>query len=240
MIYAIGDIHGQRAMLEAALALIEGDGGADAPVVFVGDYTDRGPDSRGVLDLMIAGVAEGRNWTLLRGNHDRMFAWYLDAIPREDPYLYHSLSWLNPRLGGNTTLASYGVEVSDTRRGGDIHAEARAAVPQAHVDFLMQRPLTHRHDDLLFVHAGIRPGVPIPDQSENDLIWIRQDFINDNRDHGPLIVHGHTATDAPGHFGNRFNLDGGAGYGRPLIPVVFEDGQSWLLTAKGRIRAATP
>ncbi len=233
-IYAIGDIHGQKAMLESALALIEKDGGADAPIVFVGDYTDRGPDSRGVLDLLIAGVAQGRNWTLLRGNHDRMFTWYLDAFPREDPHLYHTLSWLNPRLGGDTTLASYGVTVNDARRGGDIHAEARAAVPPAHIDFLTHLPLTHRHNDLFFVHAGIRPGVPIPDQTENDLIWIRQDFVNDTRDHGPLIVHGHTPTEVPMHFGNRFNLDGGAGYGRPIIPVVFEDDQSWLLTNRGR------
>ena len=237
MIYAIGDIHGQRAMLERALALIEKDGGANPPVVFVGDYTDRGPDSRGVIEMLMAGVAAGRSWTVLRGNHDRMFTWYLDDVPREDPHLFHGLSWLNPRLGGNTTLASYGVAVTETRRTGDIHAEARAAVPRAHIDFLTNRPLTHQHGDLFFVHAGIRPGVPIPEQTENDLIWIRQDFVNDATDHGRLIVHGHTATDRPTHFFNRFNLDGGAGYGRPLIPVVFEDGQAWLLTDRGRVRA---
>lgn len=240
MIYAIGDVHGQKSMLDGALALIDRDGGADAPVVFVGDYTDRGPDSRGVLDTLIAGVAAGRNWTILRGNHDRMFTWYLGDIPREDPHLFLGLNWLNPRLGGNATLASYGVSVGENRRIGDIHADARAAIPQAHIDFLASRPLTHRIGDLLFVHAGIRPGVPIPDQVENDLIWIRQEFIDDKTDHGPLVVHGHTAIDRPNHFGNRFNLDGGAGYGQPLIPVVFEDGQSWLLTDRGRVRADAP
>jgi serine/threonine protein phosphatase 1 len=240
MIYAIGDIHGQKTMLDGALALIDRDGGSNAPVVFTGDYTDRGPDSRGVLDTLIGGVAAGRNWTVLRGNHDRMFTWYMDHVPREDPHLFLGLTWLNPRLGGNTTLASYGVAVAETRRIGDIHADARAAVPQAHIDFLASRPLTHRIDDLFFVHAGIRPGVPLPDQTEEDLIWIRYDFVDDTRDHGPLIVHGHTATDYPIHFGNRLNLDGGAGYGRPLIPVVFEDGKSWLLTKRGRVKTDAP
>ena len=92
----------------------------------------------------------------------------------------------------------------------------------------------YRTSDLAFVHAGIRPGVKLDEQKENDLLWIREGFIDDKTDHGPLIVHGHMALDKPTHFGNRIDLDGGAAYGRALTPVVFEGRNCWTLTSKGR------
>lgn len=235
-IYAIGDIHGQVAELERVLALIQADGGADAKVVFLGDYTDRGPDSRAVLDVLIEGRDAGKNWTFLKGNHDRMFEWFMEpTAPRADPYLMVQFYWLHPRLGGDTTLASYGVDASDQRREKDVHAEALRAVPHSHVDFLKGLQLSHTAGDVLFVHAGIRPGISLEKQTEEDLLWIRQQFHNETAPHPKLVVHGHTPVDVPTHYGNRVNLDSGAGYGAPLTVAVFEGTDTWLLTSRGRM-----
>lgn len=234
-IYAIGDIHGQIHELDRALALITADGGKDAHVVFLGDYTDRGPDSRAVLDTLIEGQVTGRNWTFLKGNHDRMFEWFMADPLRHDPYLMVELYWLHYRLGGDTTLASYGVDAGGTRREMDVQADARAAVPQAHLDFIAGLDLMHSVGDLLFVHAGIRPMVAIADQAEVDLLWIRNEFHDYTQPHSKLIVHGHTPVEAATHYGNRVNLDTGAGYGKPLTAAVFEGDQAWTLTPNGRM-----
>ena len=255
-IYAIGDIHGQKAMLDAALALIAADGGPDARVVFLGDYTDRGPDSRAVIETLMAGRDAGRNWVCIRGNHDRLFSRFVRHGIAHDDRVKSGIHWVNPRLGGVTTLASYGVtgvpeflphsfgdrEVllqfaadAGTITETALHRAAQAAVPAAHLDFLDGLPIYHQSDDLLFVHAGLRPGIALADQAEDDLIWIRDGFLDSDHDFGRLVVHGHTALDAPQHFGNRVDLDGGAGYGRPLIPAVFEGRDCWLLTDQGRV-----
>ncbi|MBY5933461.1 serine/threonine protein phosphatase [Tateyamaria omphalii] len=234
-IYAIGDIHGQMAELDRVLSLIETDGGQNARIVFLGDYTDRGPDSRTVLDALIAGRDAGRNWTFLKGNHDRMFEWFMEEPIHHDPHMMVELYWLHDRLGGNTTLASYGVDASGTRREKDVQADARAAVPASHLTFLRDLRLMHITGDLMFVHAGIRPGVALADQTEEDLLWIRQEFHRSDATHPKLIVHGHTPVDAATHYGNRINLDTGAGYGKPLTAAVFEDGKVWTLTNAGRV-----
>ena len=234
-IYAIGDIHGQKGQLDRVLQLVENDGGKDAQIVFLGDYTDRGPDSRAVLDTLVEGKAQERNWTFLKGNHDRMFEWFMEVPPRNDPYMMVSLYWLHERLGGDTTLASYGVDVRPERREKDVHAEALARVPQSHVDFLRSLPLTFETDDVFFAHAGIRPGVPLHLQDEEDLLWIRKEFHNHTDPHPKLIVHGHTPMSAATHYGNRVNLDTAAGYGEPLTAAVFEGNRVWLLTAQGRV-----
>jgi serine/threonine protein phosphatase 1 len=256
MIYAIGDIHGQRAMLDHALALITADGGPDADIVFLGDYTDRGPDSKGVIDHLIAGRDAGRNWRFLMGNHDRYLLRFVDECRQHDPRTSSPINWLNPRLGGTATLASYGIKgeaifddhapntqetllhfQTDAKASTDIQLQQAAAdaVPQSHLDFIASLPLTIETDDLIFVHAGIRPGVAIADQDPEDLLWIRDGFLNDDTDHGKLIVHGHTALDAPQHFGNRVDLDCGAGYGRPLIPAAFDGRDCYLLTDTGKV-----
>jgi serine/threonine protein phosphatase 1 len=257
MIYAIGDIHGQKAMLDRALMLIENDGGEDAHIVFLGDYTDRGPDSRTVIETLIAGLDAGRNWSLIKGNHDRLFSNYVRHGIEHDPRVKSGISWINPRLGGTNTLASYGI-IADapatfihpeggretlvhfTIDGQTISPDqaqelATKAVPQRHLDFLDALPLTFETDDHIFVHAGLRAGVALVDQDPEDLIWIREGFLETNHDFGRLVVHGHTALETPTHFGNRIDLDGGAGYGRPLVPAVFEGRDCWLLADAGRI-----
>ena len=233
-LYAIGDIHGQLAELHRALDLIEKDGGPEASIVFLGDYTDRGPESAAVLQTLIAGRDAGRNWTFIKGNHDRMFEWFMQDYPRHEAYLPVELGWLNPRLGGDTTLASYGVTFTGRSRMLDVHAEALAAIPQQHLDFLRALTLSHETEDLFFCHAGIRPEVPLAAQDEEDLIWIRKPFHEYHAAHPKLIVHGHTPVDAATHYGNRINLDTGAGYGDPLSAAVFEGRECWLLTDAGR------
>ncbi|WP_126977671.1 metallophosphoesterase [Frigidibacter oleivorans] len=236
--YAIGDIHGQHDALLAAHALIEADraatGDAEAVVVHVGDLVDRGPDSRGVIEHLMQGQARGEPWVVLKGNHDRMFTTFMDDPQARDPGLRADLSYLHPNIGGGMTLASYGLHAPADRPVAPVHAEARAAVPRAHVDFLRALPAWHLRGEALFVHAGIRPGVGMPYQTETDLVWIRRDFLDDTRDHGALVVHGHTALEAPQHYRNRLNIDGGAGYGRPLVAVVIEGRDAFRLTGAGR------
>jgi serine/threonine protein phosphatase 1 len=233
-IYAIGDIHGQLAELHRVLGQIEKDGGKDAQIVFLGDYTDRGPDSRGVIDLLIEGRDAGRNWTFIKGNHDHMFDLFMQSPPQHDPYLVTERYWLHPRLGGDATLASYGVISAPRARVIDTHVEALAAVPQAHIDFLKSLELTYEHEDLFFCHAGIRPEVPLDGQAFEDLIWIRQEFHDYTDMHPKLIIHGHTPVDEATHYGNRVNLDTGQGSGKPLTAGVFEGDKVWTLSTDGR------
>lgn len=237
--YAIGDIHGHLALLDAAHALIAADRAATgddaAPVVHLGDLVDRGPDSRGVIARLMEGIAAGEPWVVLKGNHDALFTLFLDDPAAHDLGLRPDLSWLHPRLGGAETLAAYGVRSAADRPVAAVWADARAAVPQAHRDFLNGLPLMHRRGDVLFVHAGIRPGLPMTAQIETDLLWIRDTFLNDRRDHGALIVHGHTVVERPRHYGNRVNLDTGAAYGGPLTAAVIEGRDVFVLTPAGRV-----
>ncbi|MDK3071646.1 metallophosphoesterase [Sedimentitalea sp. JM2-8] len=234
-IYAIGDIHGQIGFLEAALDLIAADGGTEAETVFLGDLVDRGPDSQGVIERLMQAQAAGRDWHVLKGNHDRMFHRFVTEGTEHDARILSGLGWLNPRLGGLGTLASYGVDVEAIGSAELLSEAARKAVPQAHLDYVNTLPVYRERGDLLFVHAGIAPGVPLAEQTEDDLIWIRDPFLKHTRRHPWLVVHGHTALDMPFHFGNRIDLDGGAGYGRPIYPAVFEGTDCWLLTEGGRI-----
>ncbi len=237
-IYAIGDIHGQFEKLRHAHALIAADrervGDSAAPVVHIGDLCDRGPDTRGVLDFLIAGQQAGAPWVVLKGNHDRMFSLFLQEPAQRDPGLRAELDYLHPRIGGLETLASYGVNISAGRSFADVHAEAREKVPARHRTFLEKLPLSHAPGPVFFCHAGIRPGVALDAQTEDDLLWIRDEFLNSRADHGALIVHGHTPVDRVTHYGNRVNIDTGAGYGQALSAVVIEGGDVWQLTDAGR------
>ncbi len=232
-IYAIGDVHGQRAMLEAAHMRIAADractGDAAAPVVHLGDLVDRGPDSRGVIDFLIAGIGAGEPWQVLCGNHDQVMRDLLDGQPWARPE-----RWMLPRIGGRETVASYGIAVRDDAEPAALVAALREAVPREHRDFLARLPLWHEAGELLLVHAGIRPGVPLARQDPEDLCWIREEFHRVTEPHPWLVVHGHTPVEEATHYGNRVNIDTGAGFGRALSAVVIEGGGVWLLTAQGR------
>ena len=273
-VYAIGDIHGQLEKLRATHALIDQDRKlhpGDSIVVHIGDLVDRGPDSAGVLSYLIKGLAGGAPWVVLKGNHDRMMAYSLQDPPKADPGLRPDYTWLTPRVGGQTTLAAYGVSQAGSddeaaariigwlhpKGGGQetlasygvkepaedeaaFHALARKAVPREHVAFLEGLDTEFRSGDALFVHAGVRPGIPLGQQTEDDLLWIREPFLSDTRDHGALIVHGHTPIETVTHYGNRVNIDTGAGYGGPLSAIVVEGRDIWQLTDKGRIPLTPP
>ncbi|NND40872.1 MAG: serine/threonine protein phosphatase [Silicimonas sp.] len=244
MIYAIGDIHGQLAQLENAHALIARDkavhGAEDAVVVHVGDLVDRGHDSRGVIDHLIAGRDAGDDWLVLRGNHDQLFLNFLNGNDGSDPRLRRGVTWQGSAMGGAATLASYGVERKILERESSFEARARSAVPDAHRSFIENLPLWFRAEDVLFVHAGIRPGFPIEAQDEDDLMWIRNDFLWHMGPHENLIVHGHTPVEEPTHYGNRINIDCGAGWGHALVPVVLDGGACFALTEEGRTPVKAP
>ncbi len=234
--YAIGDIHGQLDLLRAAHDLIADDMArhGPGPVIHLGDLVDRGPDCRGVIDYLAAALARGEDWVILKGNHDRMFARFLRDPFEPEPGLRSDLGYLNPKIGGAATLASYGVRNAADRPVKPVHSEAVTTVPAAHRSFVETLPLMHRFGDAVFVHAGIRPGIPLEDQAETDLLWIRGSFLEDPQSHGPLVVHGHTAIDRATHYGNRLNIDSGAAYGGPLSAVVIEGRGAALLTPGGR------
>lgn len=239
--YAIGDIHGHLDLLKQAHDLIRTDQAqyGAAPVVHVGDLVDRGPDSAGVVEYLRTGIAAGQDWVVLKGNHDRLLSRFLDDQQWHDPGLHRDMAYLHPKIGGAFTLASYGVRNAADRPLAPVHAEAIAAVPLAHRAFLASRPVTFRWGEAVFVHAGIKPGVAIESQTEQDLVWIRGNFLIDRRSHGALVVHGHTAIDRATFYGNRLNIDSGAAYGGPLSAVVIEGSKPWLLTAKGRVTIPT-
>ena len=228
--YAIGDIHGHSDKLAEAHRLIRADRvhvhDAEAPVAYLGDLCDRGPDTKGVIDVLLAGRARGENWITLCGNHDAMMTDFLDG---DDGTI-----WLHPQNGGRTTLASYGVATQTPDREA-LRQDARARIPAEHRAFLRGLPVSYRHGDCFFCHAGIRPGTPLDQQQTQDLIWIRDPFLYSTEDHGALIVHGHTPVDEVTHYSNRLAIDTGAGYGRPLSAVVIEGRNVWRLTESGRV-----
>lgn len=188
---AVGDIHGCRDLLVDLMAKV-----APAPedlLVFLGDYVDRGPDTRGVIDELLKLRQSHPRCIFLKGNHEAMFLEYLDGT---DPFPF----LLN---GGANTLASY-QDDDDVR------------IPPEHLDFLRKLELYHETDRFIFVHAGLRPGVPLDRQVERDLLWIRREFLDSNYDWGKTLVFGHTPQQSPLMTPKRIGLDTGAVYGRTL------------------------
>lgn len=239
-IYAIGDIHGHLELLKSAHHRINADIAlhGHGRIVHLGDLVDRGPDSRGVVDYLMQGVAAGRDWVVLKGNHDRLFTGFLTDPTVRDSGLKSDHSWLHPKIGGAATLSSYRVRSPQDRPIAPVHADALAAVPMDHRRFLENCPTSFACEDAFFVHAGIRPGIALKDQAEDDLVWIRKEFLEDPRDHGALVVHGHTAIVRATHCGNRLNLDSSAAYGGPLSAAVVEGRRAFLLTDAGRVPLA--
>ncbi|AXC49210.1 serine/threonine protein phosphatase [Paracoccus suum] len=233
-IYALGDIHGQAEGLAVAHARIAADrarcGDTAAPVVHVGDLIAKGPASREVVQFLMDGQAQGQPWIVLKGNHERMFSIFLDDPEACDPGKRSAGRWIDPAGGGDVVLASFGVPDASTRPLAEVHTEALARVPQATRDWLARLPTSWLSPLALFVHAGIRPALDLQAQAETDMLWIRKPFQSDLRDHGVLVVHGHTPGRRVRHFGNRVNLDTGAATGGPVSAVRIDAEGVWLLT----------
>jgi serine/threonine protein phosphatase 1 len=232
-IYALGDVHGCSRLLRTTMADIEADCArrpiGQVQIVMIGDFVDRGPDSRAVVEWLVQHV-EDSGVLAIRGNHDQMLVDFLD-----DPEGPAAFRWMIN--GGAETLHSYGVPVSNTpldpAQFEGLSLALRAAMPVAHLDTLRALPLMHRVGDYVFVHAGVRPGLPIDRQDPVDLLWIRDEFLSSPCDHGAVIVHGHTPVAHIERYPNRISIDTGAVFGGALECLVLEGAGQSVLRADG-------
>ncbi|MCP4380463.1 MAG: serine/threonine protein phosphatase [Hyphomicrobiales bacterium] len=221
-IYAIGDVHGCDTMLVDAHRAIADDLTSrpvkDHRIVHLGDYVDRGPASAAVIQRLADRVRSDPRTICLRGNHD---TWLLDFLT--DPHT-NGRPWLT--YGGAETMLSYGVNGASpnasARQLDRLSTRLSEQLPDADRSFLQACPLTTRFGDFFFCHAGIRPGVSLEEQAEDDLIWIREPFLSDRRDHGVVVVHGHTPVAQPDARVNRINIDTGAVFGGPMTVLALE------------------
>jgi serine/threonine protein phosphatase 1 len=226
-LYAIGDVHGCRALLERLIERIRRDmsnASAQIDVIFLGDYIDRGPDSKGVVDLLI-GLSNEFSVHFIRGNHDQALLSFLD-----DPATYRE--WKD--FGADETLRSYGVSPPETTNAATL-ADTRdrliRALPNAHMRFFSGLLPSLEIGDYLFVHAGIRPGVPVSHQTLQDLMWIRDEFLLCEDDFGKIVVHGHSPHAEPVRRDNRIGIDTGAYLTGRLTAVALEGTRSRFLRA---------
>ena len=229
--YAVGDIHGRVDLLEHLLAKIHADlQHRPAPktlLVFVGDLVDRGPSSAQVIERLRCYRRDGVRPVFLLGNHEEVL---LRIIAGDSSVVE---SWL--KFGGLQCLQSYGVTLASIRgRSAEQVVEiVRASVPPEHVEFLESFADSCRFGDYLFVHAGIRPGVEVDQQSQADLRWIREPFLFDETDHGFVVVHGHTITDEVEERPNRIGIDTGAYRSGVLTALAIEGTERWLIDTRG-------
>ena len=223
LLYAVGDIHGRLDLMRALLALIEEDARARSHaerriLVFLGDYVDRGPDSRGVVADLVGRRFHGFDIHFLKGNHEAILLDFLEHPLNLDHWLMN---------GGQATMESYGVD-TEALAEARAHPETwrdtfAAALPEAHLRFFRSLNLSVTFGDYLFVHAGLRPGVPLAAQSEDDLVWIRRPFLDHAGPFGKIVVHGHTPTALPVVTPNRIGIDTGAVFSDRLTALRLED-----------------
>ena len=226
LLVAIGDMHGRLDLLERLFVQIEEtarlSSARERTVVFLGDYIDRGTQSRQLIDRLLAGFS-GYEAVFLKGNHDDTLLQFLD-----DPKLGEV--WRN--FGGLETLESYGV----AHRGGSDWAQTRAEflqrLPAEHLKFFKSLRLHYACGDYLFVHAGVRPGLLLEHQSEQDLLWIRDEFLNSTMSFGRIVVHGHTPERQPVVRANRICIDTGAYMTGVLTALVLEGRSHKFLSTK--------
>ena len=219
-IYAVGDIHGRADLLKEKFAVIDADIARNPigrPIeVFLGDYIDRGPQSAHTLDLLIERGLH-RETVLLKGNHE---AFLLEVL--RDPAKLED--WR--QFGGLQTLMSYGIQPMlnpDSAERADLIRALTEVMPNHHLKLLESLKPSFVCGDFFFVHAGVRPGIPLREQQENDLLWIRNEFLDSDENFGKFIVHGHTPVQKPDVRPNRINIDTGA----------YATGNLTLLTIQG-------
>lgn len=230
-IYAVGDIHGRLDLLDAIHGRILRDildfQGNRQVVVYLGDYVDRGLESREVLDRLLDAPLPGFETVYLKGNHEQTLLDFLD-----DSRV--ALDWMN--YGGDATLYSYGAGLEGPRSHPAtlmrLQEKFRENLPQRHLEFFQNLALAHEEGDYLFVHAGVRPGVPFDAQTESDLLWIRDEFLDSSVNFGKVIVHGHTITRVPEVKKNRIGIDTGAFASGVLTCLVLEGGDGRFLDTR--------
>jgi serine/threonine protein phosphatase 1 len=220
-IYAIGDVHGRYDLLKQLLDTVgEHSNARGTPaalhIVFLGDLVDRGPDSAKVVDL-VAELERGTDQIIaLMGNHEEAMLQALDGD------LMVLRKWLE--VGGAQTVQSYGLDLPEP--GADLRRYARQlkkAIPAKHARWLKAMPLTAQSGDYFFCHAGIRPGVALHRQAREDLLWIREEFLEADDNFGAVVVHGHTISREVVKRSNRIGIDTGA-YATGLLTALYLEG----------------
>jgi serine/threonine protein phosphatase 1 len=200
-LFAIGDIHGRADKIDEMISRIEINPEEDT-LVFIGDYIDRGPDSKGVVNSIINIRKKIEHVFCLLGNHEQMLLDY--HLHRKNEEIF----FMN---GGNVTAFSYGLIRTNTG--------VRMDIPEDHIDFFQSLMLYYETDNFIFVHAGLRPGIPLGKQKKNDLLWIRDEFIDDRSILEKVVVFGHTPVTNPLIEKHKIGIDTGAAYGGKLTCV---------------------
>lgn len=237
-VYAIGDVHGRPDLLEAMLVAIAKHASARPPVpstriVFIGDIVDRGPSSREALERLMEAQSRMPGIITLMGNHEEML---LRALAGDE---FTLRGWM--RVGGAETVTSFGL--APLAEGEDPVpwiAELRRAVPSEWVEWIRGWPLTAQSGDYFFCHAGIRPGVPLKRQTRRDFLWAREDFLDDTRHHGAVIVHGHTISPEVELLRNRIGIDTGAYRSGTLSAIHLHGTEMEVLKVGEPTNAAVP
>lgn len=233
LIYAIGDVHGRADVLADLLATVkkdaEGLGASERELIFLGDYVDRGPDSRGVIEQILALDGEpGVSVLALKGNHEEAMLEFMKDASFGPVWAQH---------GGGATLRSYGVEPPANRMDDTqwqrAQGELAAAMPAEHKRFLEGLTTHCKRGDYVFVHAGIRPGVPLEEQTERDMLWIRREFLEHGKPLGHVVVHGHTPESQPFAGPHRIGVDTGAYYSGRLTAVRLWGNERSFVQAHG-------
>jgi serine/threonine protein phosphatase 1 len=233
-LYVVGDIHGCKVLLDQLLAGIVEDAAGSAAarrvVVFLGDYIDRGPDARQVVDTLMAGPPAswpGFQWVCLKGNHEDAMLRFLADQPGGAAWLVN---------GGISTAESYlREEPGDSFDWAGLRRHMSHALPETHRVFLSGLPLWHIEGDYCLVHAGLKPRIPLEAQSPADLLWIRDEFLASPVDHGRLVVHGHTPTWSPDVRPNRIGIDTAAFATGRLTALVAEGDEAFFLSTESSV-----
>jgi serine/threonine protein phosphatase 1 len=228
-LYAIGDIHGRFDLLQDLQDIIDSDGrscGLRRTIVYLGDYIDRGMGIRQVIDLLLTPVDDGVRRIFLLGNHEAMLLDFLESSRGAGAWLAN---------GGIETLGAYGVSPPDDTAGPgaveDTRRALREQLPPEHLEFFESLQLCHQSGDYFFVHAGVRPGVPLAQQIKQDMIWIRNDFLDAEDDFSKIVVHGHSIRTEVEELPNRIGIDTGAYMSGRLTALVLEgDHRRYLST----------
>jgi serine/threonine protein phosphatase 1 len=229
-LYAVGDVHGRADLLQELHAAIADDAAGhagDKRIVYLGDFIDRGMDSRQVLESLLTEPLPGFETVHLMGNHEYALLNFIDD-PESIP------GWLS--WGGRETLYSYGIKCGLNPSPDELFrlaGELKMAMPRAHIELLENTELSHRSGDYYFVHAGVRPGTALEQQRFEDQLFIREPFLSSDKDHGAVVVHGHTIEEQVTPRPNRIGLDTGAYYTGVLTCLVLEGEDRRLIQTGG-------
>lgn len=229
--YAIGDVHGCLDLLDRLLARIEREIAEEtklkASIVFLGDLVDRGPSSSQVIERLRTYAHPRASTHFVMGNHEEVM---LRVIGGDKDLL---TNWL--RFGGRETLESYGIDAKPLKRleSEELAETLRRGIPESHRKFIAGFADSISFGDYVFVHAGVRPGVGLSEQTQYDLRWIREPFLSDSTDHGFVVVHGHTITNEVDVVPNRIGIDTGAYSSGVLSALAIERSRRWLIQTNG-------